>query len=112
MIDAFELKDLPNIEVLSRSQDKREDLELEKPIPLLHKGGKPKVSEFKAISLRSWTREWQRLYLDSDGIFRRRMKEPGGPELQEVFHVYWNKFEIGVSHLFLIIFSNKKKYIS
>ena len=31
MIDAFELKDLPNIEVLSRSQDKREDLELETP---------------------------------------------------------------------------------
>ena len=25
MIDAFELKDLPNIEVLSRSQDKREE---------------------------------------------------------------------------------------
>ena len=25
---------------------------------------------------------------------------------QEVFHVYLNKFEIAVSHLFLIIFSN------
>ena len=28
--------------------------------------------------------------------------------IQEVFHVYLNKFEIGVSHLFLIIFSNNK----
>ena len=26
----------------------------------------------------------------------------------EVFHVYLNKFEISVSHLFLIIFSNNK----
>ena len=28
--------------------------------------------------------------------------------LQEVFHVYLNKFEIAVSHLFLIIFSYNK----
>ena len=28
--------------------------------------------------------------------------------VQEVFHVYLNKFEIAVSHLFLIIFSNNK----
>ena len=28
--------------------------------------------------------------------------------LQEVFHVYLNKFEIALSHLFLIIFSNNK----
>ena len=28
--------------------------------------------------------------------------------LQEVFHVYLNKFVIAVSHLFLIIFSNNK----
>ena len=28
--------------------------------------------------------------------------------IQEVFHVYLNKFEIAVSHLFLIIFSNNK----
>ena len=28
--------------------------------------------------------------------------------IQEVFHVYLNKFEIAVSHLFLIIFSNYK----
>ena len=28
--------------------------------------------------------------------------------LQEVFHVYLNKFEIAVSHLFLIIFINNK----
>ena len=28
--------------------------------------------------------------------------------LQEVFHVYLNKIEIAVSHLFLIIFSNNK----
>ena len=42
---------------------------------------------------------------------------PGGPyqnfkeKLQEVFHVYLNKFEIAVSHLFLIIFRNNKFYI-
>ena len=29
-------------------------------------------------------------------------------QIQEVFHVYLNKFEIVVSHLFLIIFSNYK----
>ena len=29
-------------------------------------------------------------------------------DIQEVFHVYLNKFEIAVSHLFLIIFSNNK----
>ena len=28
--------------------------------------------------------------------------------IQEVFHVYLNKFEIAVSHLFRIIFSNNK----
>ena len=28
--------------------------------------------------------------------------------VQEVFHVYLNKFEIALSHLFLIIFSNNK----
>ena len=28
--------------------------------------------------------------------------------IQEVFHVYLNKFEIAVSHSFLIIFSNNK----
>ena len=28
--------------------------------------------------------------------------------IQEVFHVYLNKFEIVVSHLYLIIFSNNK----
>ena len=28
--------------------------------------------------------------------------------LQEAFHVYLNKLEIAVSHLFLIIFSNNK----
>ena len=28
--------------------------------------------------------------------------------LQEVFHVYLNKFEIAISHSFLIIFSNNK----
>ena len=30
------------------------------------------------------------------------------PPVQEVFHVYLNKFEMTVSHLFLIIFSNNK----
>ena len=29
-------------------------------------------------------------------------------KIQEVFHVYLNKFEIAVSHLFLIIFINNK----
>ena len=29
-------------------------------------------------------------------------------DVQEVFHVYLNKFEIAVSQLFLIIFSNNK----
>ena len=29
-------------------------------------------------------------------------------KIQEVFHVYLNKFEIAVSHLFLIIFSYNK----
>ena len=29
-------------------------------------------------------------------------------QLQEVFHVYLNKFEIALSHLFFIIFSNNK----
>ena len=28
--------------------------------------------------------------------------------IQEVFHVYLNKFEIAVSHLFIIIFSNNR----
>ena len=28
--------------------------------------------------------------------------------MQEVFHVYLNKLEIAVSHLFLIIFTNNK----
>ena len=32
--------------------------------------------------------------------------------VQEVFHVYLNKFEIAVSHLFLIIFSNDKGVLS
>ena len=30
----------------------------------------------------------------------------GTRNVQEVFHVYLNKFKIAVSHLFLIIFSN------
>ena len=29
-------------------------------------------------------------------------------KIQEVFHVYFNKFEIAISHLFFIIFSNNK----
>ena len=29
-------------------------------------------------------------------------------DIQEVFHVFFNKFEIAVSHSFLIIFSNNK----
>ena len=29
-------------------------------------------------------------------------------KIKEVFHVYLNKFEIAVSHLFLIIFGNNK----
>ena len=33
---------------------------------------------------------------------------PISVHLQEVFHVYLNKFEIAVSHLFLNIFSNNK----
>ena len=39
-----------------------------------------------------------------------RLKQPSRTEihLQEVFHVYLNKFEIVLSHLFLIIFSNNK----
>ena len=33
---------------------------------------------------------------------------PAVLEIQEVFHVYLNKFEIAVSHSFLIIFCNNK----
>ena len=29
-------------------------------------------------------------------------------DIQELFHVYLNKIEIAVSHLFLLIFSNNK----
>lgn len=87
VINAFEMKDLPSIEVLSKSQirkDQREDLELGNLIPLLQKGDKPKVSQIKDKAVRAWIREWPRLYLDSDGILRRRLKEPGGPEIQQL----------------------------
>ena len=87
VIDAFELKDLPSIEVLSKCQirkDQREDSELGKLIPLLQKGEKPKVSQVKDKFLRAWIREWPRLYIDSEGILRRRLREPGGPEIQQL----------------------------
>ena len=34
--------------------------------------------------------------------------EPKQGIIQEVFHVYLNKFEIELTHLFFIIFSNNK----
>ena len=37
-----------------------------------------------------------------------KAKNTIGPDIQEVFLVYLNKFEIAVSYLFLIIFSNDK----
>ena len=36
------------------------------------------------------------------------LHDPDSLRIQEVFHVYLNKFEIAVSHSFLIIFSNNK----
>ena len=33
---------------------------------------------------------------------------PSSLAIQEVFHVFLNKFEIAISHLFLIIFGNNK----
>ena len=87
VIDAFEMKDLPSIEVLSKSQirkGQREDLEFKNLIPVLQKGYKPKVRQIKDKSVRALIIEWPRLYLDSDGILRRRLKEAVGPEIRQL----------------------------
>ena len=44
--------------------------------------------------------KWRALY----GTFMRRQQMFN--TIQEVFHVYLNKFENAVSHLFLVIFGN------
>ena len=52
--------------------------------------------------------------LEEECLFQFSLRPSAGPIpishflIQEVFRVYLNKFEIGVSHLFLIIFSNYK----
>lgn len=74
----------PSIEIFSKSQirtEQRKDPVLGKLIALMEKGKQPKAKEVKGKLLRVWVREWSKLFLDSDRILRRRVKEPGGTEL-------------------------------
>ena len=84
VIKTFEPSSQPGIEILSKLQigeDQKKDPVLGKLISLIKKGNQPKLREIKDKSLRAWVRKWHKLCLDQDGILRRKLKEPGGPEI-------------------------------
>ena len=62
----------------------QEDAIVGEVIRLLQVGKKPKPSEVRNNSMKPWLREWTKLSLGSDGLLRRKYREPGQGEILQL----------------------------
>lgn len=103
-----EIQGSTGIKTLTKQELKvsqEEDLTMGKVIKFLQVGKKPKLSEVRNCSMRPWFREWAKLCLGTDGILRRKYREPGqGDILQLVLpakyrQVVYDELHIKMGHL-------------
>jgi transposase InsO family protein len=78
---ASDVKMLSTVEIV-RAQKK--DTVLGRVVDYVSKGTRPKRGEVRDTRLKAWLREWPRLFIDGDGILRRRCKTPGGAEVDQL----------------------------